>query len=175
MVLFTQIKWSGLSNFFLSHIATCPVCSECINFPSQSYSYYKVEPSVYTNFWAKVVIWLWRASFSVGRQLGQAFCPKSPDPFPSSRVGSGDETSMGIGKQLFLKHLLPTGVHNWKKGRGRERKMTTHLIQTFTHASRVTKFSCACVTYVHVRLHELCCYMYLEPRLIYMSKQKRRL
>ena len=41
--------------------------------------------------------------------------------------------------------------------------MTIHLIkiQIFTHASRVTKFSYVCVTYVHVRLQS----RKLEPSL----------
>ncbi len=40
--------------------------------------------------------------------------------------------------QLYQERIIE------KKGRGRERETTTHLIkiQIFTHASRVTKFSC---------------------------------
>ena len=34
---------------------------------------------------------------------GQAFCPKSPDPFPSSRVGSGDKTSI---HQAIANHVI---------------------------------------------------------------------
>ena len=30
----------------------------------------------------------------MGRQLDQAFGLKSPDPFPSQRVGSGDKTNV---------------------------------------------------------------------------------
>ena len=36
------------------------------------------------------------------------FAPKSPDPFPSSRVGSGDETT----------HLPPSGIIDEGRGEG---------------------------------------------------------
>ena len=34
--------------------------------------------------------------------LAQAFCPKSPDPFPSSRVGSGDKTTLANIRWVLL-------------------------------------------------------------------------
>ncbi len=45
---------------------------------------------------------LGRANSSAGHQLDPSFGPKSPDPFPSSRVGSGDETSLCVIDRLNL-------------------------------------------------------------------------
>ena len=54
--------------------------------------------------------------------------------------------------------------------------MTMHLIksQIFTHANRVTKFSCTCVTYnvMYVYVHLRACNR--EPRPAAMSKRKKK-
>ena len=53
--------------------------------------------------------------------------------------------------------------------------MIMHLIkiQTFTHASRVTKFSCTCVMYVHVYLRYCTSSSLGQGQLLFQSGKRR--